>query len=485
VDTALYYELSVSAEFPGLVPFTDDAAAALRAALLGGLLPGDELVIAILDYTVAASVGTTPALEGGAALAPLQAALAEALLLEGTQSVSLQTPAGEGVRRRARTLLVDAAAAASAQLQQPLPLRGSRRRLSTAAPPAQLLARGFGADADAAVAVAARMGVAVRGAADAAGVAGALLSEPLLSAVVSITVRRRTGGDAFSAAAPVLDAGTLRAALAYPGLQALVSAANAAVVAAAAPPPPLPPRMPDGVPAAAQPPLAASPLSSMPPQPPQLPPTPPMPPLPPAPAAPTTLVSSAGLRLDVAALAAGVGVALCACACCVRLRQRLRRRAAIPTSLVCATAEEEARAAAKAADDATRGAALWTLLAGDAPPPPPGASRRAHLAALLGALAPSSGGKSGKDDAADGDEPAARGTSRLAALQTLLAAALADAAAERAAAGGDGVSRLAGLQALLGSVGGRLAGRTRADALRNAADPRRRARIVAELDDAA
>jgi hypothetical protein len=481
VDTALYYELSVSAEFPGLVPFTEDAAAALRAALLGGLLPGDELVIAISDYTVAASVGTTPALEGGAALAPLQAALAEALLLEGAQSVSLQTPGGESGRRRARTLLVDAAALLAPQQLPlpPLPLRRSRRRLSTAAPPAQLLARGFGADADAAVAVAARMGAAVRGAADAAGVAGALLSEPLLSAVVSITVRRRTGGDAFSAAAPVLDAGTLRAALALPGLQALVSAANA-VVAVAAPPPPMqallpPPRTPNGAPA------APAMLAQLPPQ--AMPP-PPMPPMPPAPAAPAALVSSAGMRLDVAALAAGVSIALCACACCVRLRQRLRRRAAIPTSMVCATAEEEARAAAKAADDATRGAALWTLLAGDAPPPPPGASRRAHLAALLGALAPSSSG--GKDDAADGDEPArVGGTSRLAALQTLLSAALADAAADRAAAGGDGVSRLAGLQALLGSVGGRLTGRTRAEALRNAADPRRRARIVAELDDAA
>ena len=338
---------TLSAAFPGLVPFTDAAAAVLRSALIAalGLDASDAAAVQLTlsDYQVSASLDMQPAPSSAAELAPLAAALSAALRLAGAQQLSMAPLGGGNSTRRSR----------------------QRRRgvLSTAGAAATVVTNGFGADAGAAVAVAARMASAVSTvSANGTAPAAALVAPPVLSAIVSISLRAGVAG----AGGARIDAGTVQAALALPALQ---PAALSAVTALS----------PAAPPSASHPPAAPFPL-------------------------PATVVRlqppSRARGISVAAGAAAAGAAaLCCCACCAVARSRARSRAAIPASVVMGDEAEEA-AAAKAAEllrDATeRRDSLFRLLAGDAAPPDSLAvprvsagavGRRAALAAAVASAA--------------------------------------------------------------------------------------------------
>ncbi len=178
------------ASFPGLVPFTQEAEASLRA-LLRVLLGGNgDVVITISDYEVTAAVATVPQALTVAQKAELEAALSKSLALSGEQSVALTSadPAAPARRLQRRSTLAAHAAGMHA-----------------------LRVNSFGIDAAAAMAAAGRMPAAVPAASAAAGVSISLSSLPVLSAVVTITVNAslQGGGTDFSALQAALASLTL------------------------------------------------------------------------------------------------------------------------------------------------------------------------------------------------------------------------------------------------------------------------------------
>ena len=140
-------------------------------------------------------------------------------------------------------------------------------------------------------------------------------------------------------------------------------------------------------------------------------------------------VMGAGITpMRAAGMGAGVGCALVLCAgCCAVARARVRRRAAIPGTLVLGSDKEAAMHEEDAEDRAAserRSAAIRRLILGadaDAEPAAPGMQRRAQLAALAAALASPAPGPAGPSRASALLLAAPRGVRRIAELLSLAA----------------------------------------------------------------
>jgi hypothetical protein len=362
--------LTTTAAFAGLVPFTADASTSLRALLVAALGLSDadaaSLVITLSDYEVEAAVSALAASDTSA-----QAALAAAL---GLAEQQLQL---------------------SAQATSRLRSAGSASSVVTA--------RGFGTDADAAVACASRLAAAV----PAAAAGAALSSPPQLSAVVSITVRVRSGGLNATGGSGI-DMAALRTALSAPALLATLGVGGFA---------PLPP---PGYPSSG----VTAPLVTL---------------LPAVPLEPASLAMPAGTPEEVmgagitpmraAGVGAGVGCALVLCAgCCLVARARVRRRAAIPGTLVLGSDKEAAMHEENAEDRAAserRSAAIRRLIMGadadSAENAAPGMQRRAQLAAIAAALASPAPGPAGPSRASALLLAAPKSVRRIAELLSIAA----------------------------------------------------------------